>query len=77
MQNEVVILSVRKFSSVAMVTVKYSKGGVVDFSSGITEAEAMANIGKETTKVAEFVPMPKRSKSGTYFTNNRGFAVEI
>ena len=79
MQNEIAILQVMKFSSVALVTVKYRKAdGTVDFASGTTEAEAMANIGKEApAKVHDFAPLPKRSKSGTYFTNNRGVAVEI
>ena len=79
MQNEIVILKVNKFSSVALVTVKYRKAdGTVDFASGSTEAEAMANIGKVVeVKSYDFAPLPKRSKSGTYFTNNRGVAVEI
>lgn len=79
MQNEIAILQVMKFSSVALVTVKYRKAdGTVDFASGSTEAEAMANIGKEVpAKAYDFAPLPKRSKSGTYFTNNRGVAVEI
>ena len=79
MQNEIAILQVMKFSSVALVTVKYRKAdGTVDFASGSNEAEAMANIGKEApAKAYDFAPLPKRSKSGTYFTNNRGVAVEI
>lgn len=79
MQNEIAILKVNKFKTVALVTVTYRKAdGTVDFASGKTEAEAMANIGKVVeVKSYDFAPLPKRSNSGTYFTNNRGVAVEI
>ena len=77
MKNEVTILKVMKFASVALVTVKYCKDGVVDFSSGATEAEAMANIEKVVpVKNAEFFTIRKQSNSGRSFINNRGVMVE-
>jgi hypothetical protein len=79
MQNNVEILKVNKFSSVALVTVKYRKAdGTVDFASGKTEAEAIANISMVVpAKTVDFAPMPKRSNSGTYFRNNNGMMVEV
>jgi len=79
MQNNVEIIKVNKFSSVALVTVKYRKAdGTVDFASGKTEAEAMANIGKVVElKSYDFAPLPKRSTSGSYFRNNNGTMVEV
>lgn len=78
MQNNVEIIKVNKFSSVALVTVKYRKAdGTVDFASGKTEAEAMANIGKVVeVKSYDFAPLAKRSSSGRYFVNNNGVMVE-
>ena len=79
MQNNVEIIKVNKFSSVALVTVKYRKAdGTVDFASGKTEAEAMANIGKVVeVKSYDFAPIAKRSTSGSYFRNNNGMMVEV
>jgi len=79
MQNNVEIIKVNKFSSVALVTVKYRKAdGTVDFASGKTEAEAMANIGKVVeVKSYDFAPLAKRSNSGSYFRNNNGTMVEV
>jgi len=79
MQNGIEIIKVNKFSSVALVTVKYRKAdGTVDFASGKTEAEAMANIGKVVeVKSYDFAPLAKRSTSGSYFRNNNGMMVEV
>jgi hypothetical protein len=79
MQNEIVILKVSKFKTVALVCVTYRKAdGTTGVSHGKTEAEAMANIGKVVeVKSYDFAPMPKRSTSGSYFRNNNGTMVEV
>ena len=79
MQNNVEIIKVNKFKTVALVTVHYRKAdGTVDYASGKTEAEAMANIGKVVeVKSYDFAPLPKRSNSGSYFRNNNGTMVEV
>jgi hypothetical protein len=76
MQNEIAILKVNKFNTVALVSVTYRINGEVRVSSGKTEAEAMANINNApVVKQAEYV-YNKRSNSGRYFVNNNGFMVE-
>jgi hypothetical protein len=79
MQNEIVILKVSKFKTVALVTVTYRKAdGTTAVSSGKTEAEAIANISVVVpAKSVDFAPMPKRSTSGNYFRNNNGTMVEV
>jgi len=79
MQNEIAILKVSKFKTVALVAVTYRKAdGKVMSSFGKTEAEAIANITAEVpAKVYDFAPLPKRSNSGSYFRNNNGTMVEI
>ena len=79
MQNEIVILKVSKFKTVALVAVTYRKAdGKVTSSFGKTEAEAIANISVTVpAKSVDFAPMPKRSSSGTYFRNNNGMMVEV
>ena len=79
MQNEIVILKVSKFKTVALVSVTYRKAdGTTGVSHGKTEAEAIANISVVVpAKTVDFAPMPKRSSSGTYFRNNNGTMVEV
>ena len=79
MQNEIAILKVSKFKTVALVTVTYRKAdGTTAVSSGKTEAEAIANINAVVpVKVYDFAPLPKRSNSGSYFRNNNGTMVEV
>lgn len=79
MQNEIEILKVNKFKTVALVTVMYRKAdGKVTCSFGKTEAEAIANITAEVpAKSYDFAPLPKRSNSGSYFRNNNGMMVEV
>ena len=79
MQNEIVILKVSKFKTVALVGVTYRKAdGTTGVSHGKTEAEAIANISVTVpAKALDFAPMPKRSSSGTYFRNNNGMMVEV
>ncbi len=79
MQNEIAILKVSKFKTVALVTVTYRKAdGTTAVSSGKTEAEAIANINAVVpVKVYDFAPLPKRSNSGSYFRNNNGMMVEV
>jgi hypothetical protein len=79
MQNEIVILKVSKFKTVALVAVTYRKAdGKVTSSFGKTEAEAIANISVVIpAKTFDFAPMPKRSTSGSYFRNNNGTMTEV
>lgn len=79
MQNEIVILKVSKFKTVALVGVTYRKAdGTTGVSHGKTEAEAIANISVVVpAKTVDFAPMPKRSTSGNYFRNNNGTMVEV
>ena len=79
MQNEIVILKVSKFKTVALVGVTYRKAdGTTGVSHGKTEAEAIANISKVVeVKQNDFAPTPKRSSSGSYFRNNNGVMVEV
>jgi hypothetical protein len=79
MQNEIVILKVSKFKTVALVAVTYRKAdGKVTSSFGKTEAEAIANISVVIpAKTFDFAPLAKRSNSGTTFRNNRGMMVEV
>ena len=79
MQNEIVIVKVNKFKTVALVTVTYRKAdGTTAVSSGKTEAEAIANISKVVeVKSYDFAPLAKRSNSGSYFRNNNGKMVEV
>ena len=79
MQNEIVILKVSKFKTVALVTVTYRKAdGTTAVSSGKTEAEAIANISVVIpAKTVDFAPLAKRSSSGSYFRNNNGTMVEV
>lgn len=79
MQNEIAILKVSKFKTVALVTVTYRKAdGTTAVSSGKTEAEAIANINAVVpVKVYDFAPLPKRSNSGSYFRNNNGTMTEV
>ncbi len=79
MQNEIAILKVSKFKTVALVGVTYRKAdGTTGVSHGKTEAEAIANISKVVeVKQNDFAPMPKRSNSGSYFRNNNGMMVEV
>ena len=79
MQNEIVILKVSKFKTVALVGVTYRKAdGTTGVSHGKTEAEAIANINVVVpAKALDFAPMPKRSTSGSYFRNNNGMMVEV
>lgn len=78
MQNEIAILKVSKFKTVALVGVTYRKAdGTTGVSHGKTEAEAIANISVTVpAKQYEFAPLPKRSNSGRYFVNNNGVMVE-
>lgn len=79
MQNEIAILKVSKFKTVALVTVTYRKAdGTTAVSSGKTEAEAIANINAVVpVKVYDFAPLPKRSNSGSSFRNNNGTMTEV
>ena len=79
MQNEIVILKVSKFKTVALVCVTYRKAdGTTGVSHGKTEAEAIANISVVIpAKTFDFAPLAKRSNSGTTFRNNRGMMVEV
>jgi hypothetical protein len=79
MQNEIVILKVSKFKTVALVGVTYRKAdGTTGVSHGKTEAEAIANISVVVpAKTVDFAPLAKRSNSGTTFRNNRGMMVEV
>ena len=79
MQNEIEILKVSKFKTVALVAVTYRKAdGKVTSSFGKTEAEAIANITVEVpAKSYDFAPLPKRSNSGSYFRNNNGTMTEV
>jgi hypothetical protein len=79
MQNEIVILKVSKFKTVALVGVTYRKAdGTTGVSHGKTEAEAIANISVVIpAKTVDFAPLAKRSSSGSYFRNNNGTMVEV
>ena len=78
MENEMTVLKINKFKSVALVTVTYRlANGEVRVASGKTESEAMANMTTEATKALDFAPLAKRSNSGTTFRNNRGMTVEV
>jgi len=78
MENEMTVLKINKFKSVALVSVTYRlANGEVRVASGKTESEAMANMTTEATKAVDFAPLPKRSNSGTTFRNNRGVMVEV
>lgn len=79
MENEMTVLKINKFKSVALVSVTYRlANGEVRVASGKTESEAMANIGKVVeVKSYDFAPLPKRSNSGSYFRNNNGTMVEV
>ena len=78
MENEMTVLKINKFKSVALVSVTYRlANGEVRVASGKTESEAMANMTTEATKVLDFAPLAKRSNSGTTFRNNRGVMVEV
>ena len=79
MQNEIAILKVSKFKTVALVGVTYRKAdGTTGVSHGKTEVEAIANISKVVeVKQNDFAPTPKRSNSGSYFRNNNGVMVEV
>ena len=78
MENEMTVLKINKFKSVALVSVTYRlANGEVRVASGKTESEAMANMTTEATKVLDFAPLAKRSNSGSYFRNNNGTMVEV
>lgn len=79
MQNEIAILKVSKFKTVALVGVTYRKAdGTTGVSHGKTEAEAIANISVVIpAKTVDFAPLAKRSSSGSYFRNNNGTMVEV